>query len=117
LRFFQVEPTKTGLIRTHGIGQDKGIAPVILGSRDTVTIPEPIALFGMQRKEVEAAFEQPFDHGAPRPFDGDGDPLRLARRQRPEPVRQPGKTGSIMVHHSCTHPATVAVEHRDLMLL
>jgi hypothetical protein len=69
-----LEPTKTGLIRTHGIGQDKGIAPVILGPRHTVTIPEPVELFGMNRKEVEAAFEQTFDNGAP---------LRLSHRQRP----------------------------------
>jgi len=117
LRFFQVEPTKTGLIRTHGIGQDKGIASVILGPRHTVTIPEPVELFGIQRKEVKAAFEQPFDNGAPRHFDGDGYPLRLSRRQCPEPVRQPGKTSSIMVHNAFTHPSTVAVEHRDLMLL
>ena len=116
-RFFQVEPTQTGLIRPHGIGQDTGIAPVILGPRHTVPIPKPVELFGIQRKEVEAAFEQTFDNGAPRHFDGDGYPLRLSRRQRPEPVRQPGKTGSIMVHHSFTHPPTVAVEHIDLMLL
>src|SRR6266478_9370155 len=71
----------------------------------------------MQRKEVEAAFEQTVDNGAPRHFDGDGYPLRLSSRQRPEPVRQPGKTGAIMVHNSFTHPPTVAVEHVDLMLL
>ena len=73
---------------------------------------------GKQRiVDHEAAFEQPFDHGAPRHFDGDGDPLRLARRQRPEPVRQPGQTGAIMVNGPFPHPATVAVEHTDLMLL
>jgi hypothetical protein len=42
-----LEPTKTGLIGTDGIGQDTGIAPVILGSRDTVTIPEPVKLLGI----------------------------------------------------------------------
>jgi len=48
-----------------------------------VTIPEPVELFGINRKEVEAAFEQTFDDCAPRHFDGDGYSLRLSRRQRP----------------------------------
>ncbi len=116
-RFCQVEPTQTGRIRPHGIGQDTGIAPVILGPRPTGTRSAPIALVGMQRQEGEAAVAQPFDHGAPRPFDGDGAPRRLARRPRPEPVRPPGTTGSIMVHHACPPPATVAVEPRDLRRL
>src|SRR5262249_15019445 len=103
--------------RPAAAGRKKGVGWVILGPRHTVTIPEPVELFGMQCKEVEAAFEQPFDNGTPRHFDGDGDPLRLSRRQRPQPVRQPGETGAIMVHHSFTHPPTVVVEHTDLMLL
>jgi len=116
VRFTQVDPTKTRLIGTDGIGQDKGIAPIILGSRRTVTIPEPVELLGMQRKEVEAAVEQTLDNRAPRHFDGDGDPLWLSRRQGPQPVRQPSQTGSIMVHDPFTHPASVPVEHTDLML-
>jgi hypothetical protein len=112
-----LEPTKTGLIGTDGIGQDKGLAPVILGSRDTVTIPEPVKLLGMNRKNVEATFDQSFDNRASRHFDGHSDPLRLSPRQGPQPVRQPGQTGSIMVHSPLAHLATVAVEHTDLMPL
>ena len=82
-----------------------------------MTIPEAVELLGINRKDVEAAFEQPFDNRAPRHFDGHGDPLRLSRRQGPQPGRQLGQTGSIMVHDPFTHPATVAVEHTDLMLL
>src|SRR4029453_4445922 len=108
---------KTRLIGTERIGQDKGIAPVILGSRHTVTIPEAVELLRIQRKDVEAAFEQPFDNRAPRHFDGHGDLLRLARRHGPQPARQPGETGPVMVDGSLTHAATVAVEHTDLMLL
>jgi hypothetical protein len=78
-----LEPTKTGLIGTDGISQDKGITPVILGSRHTMTIPEAVELLRMQRKDVEAAFEQPFDNRAPWHFDGHRDPLRLSRRQGP----------------------------------
>jgi hypothetical protein len=74
-----LKPTKTGLIGPDGIGEDKRITPVILGARHTVPIPEPVALLGMQRKDVEAAFEQPFDHRAPRHLDGHRDPLRLSR--------------------------------------
>jgi hypothetical protein len=79
VRVIELKPTKTGLIRANGIGQDTGIAPVILGARHTMTIPEPVELLGMQRKDVEAAFEQAFDNRAPRHFDGHGDPLRLSR--------------------------------------
>src|SRR2546421_2425798 len=46
-----------------------------------------------------------------------GYPLRFARRHGPQPVCQPGQTGSIMVHGPFTHPATFAVAHPDLMLL
>src|SRR5215813_14303663 len=108
---------KTRLIGTERIGQDKGIAPVILGSGHTVTIPEAVELLRINRKDVEAAFEQPFDNRAPRHFDGHGDLLRLARRHGPQPVRQPGETGSVMVDGALTHPAPVAVKHPDLMLL
>jgi hypothetical protein len=82
-----------------------------------VTIPKPVELLGIQRKDVEAAFDQSFDNRAPRHFDGHGDPLRLSRRHGPQPVCQPGQTSSIMVHGPFTHSATVAVEHTDLMLL
>jgi hypothetical protein len=66
---------------------------------------------------VEAAFDEPFDNRAPRYFDGHGDALRLARRQAPQPGDELGETGAIMVHDPFTQAATVAVEHRDLMLL
>jgi hypothetical protein len=66
---------------------------------------------------VEASFEQSFDYRAPRHFDGHGDALRLARRHDPQPSRQPGETGSIMVHDPFPHLVTVAVKHTDLMLL
>ena len=82
-----------------------------------MTIPEPVQLLGVNRKDVEASFDQPFDNRATRHFDGHGDPLRLARRQGPQPGRQLSQTGSIMVHGPFTHQATVAVEHADLMLL
>jgi hypothetical protein len=82
-----------------------------------VTITEPVQLLGINRKDMEASFEQPFDNRATRHFDGHGDPLRLSRRHGPQPSRQLGQTGSIMVYGPRTHPATVAVEHADLMLL
>jgi hypothetical protein len=66
---------------------------------------------------VEASFDQPFDNRATRHFNGHGYPLRLARRQGPQPGRQLSQTGSIMVHGPLTYQATVAVEHADLMLL
>src|SRR6516165_4207021 len=100
-----------------GIGENKGIAPVILGPRHTMTIPEAVELFGIQRKEVEAPFEPPFDNRAPRHFDGHCHALRLAHCHAPQPVRQSGQTGAIMVHGPLPHPATVAVKHADLMLL
>jgi hypothetical protein len=68
-----LKPTKTGLIHTEGIGQDKGITSIILGARHTMAIPEPVELFGMNRKEVEAAFGQPLDNRAPWDFDGHGE--------------------------------------------
>jgi hypothetical protein len=117
LRGIELEPTKTRLIGTECIGQHKGIASVVFRSRDTVTVPEPVELLGVHGKDVEVALDQPFDHRATRHFDGHSYPLRLARRQSPQPVRQAGQTGTIMVNGPFPHQATVAVEHTDLMPL
>ena len=38
-----------------------------------MAIPEPVELFGINRKEVEAMFEQPLDNRAPWDFDGHGE--------------------------------------------
>jgi hypothetical protein len=105
------------LIRSQRIGQHKGIASVVFRSRDTVTVPEPVELLGMNGKDVEAALDQPFDHRTTRYFNRHGHPLRLSRRQSPQPGPQLGQTGAIMVHGPFTHQATVAVEHTDLMPL
>jgi hypothetical protein len=43
-----------------------------------VTISEPVKLLGINRKDVEAAFDQPFDNRAPWHFDAHSDPLRLS---------------------------------------
>jgi len=117
LRFIQVEPTKTGPIGTQRIGQDKGIASVILGSRYTVTIPEAVELLGINRKDVEASLDQPFDNRTPWHFDGHSDPLGLSRRYSPQPGGELSQAAPSMVYYSFTHHMTVAVEHADLMLL
>jgi hypothetical protein len=117
LRFIQVEPTKTGLIGTDGIGQDKGIAPVILGARHGVAVTKASELFGVHRKDVEASLDQSFDNRTPWHFDGHGDPLWLSRRHSPQPGGELSQAAPIMVYHSFPHHMTVAVEHADLMLL
>ena len=73
-----MESAETGQIRPDRIGQDKGITPVILGSRDTVTIPKPVKLLGMNRKDGEASLDQPVHNGATWHCDGHGDALRVA---------------------------------------
>jgi hypothetical protein len=105
------------LIRSQRIGKHKGIASVVFRSRDTVTVPEPVELLGVHGKDVEAALDQPFDNRTTRYFNRHGHPLRLSRRQRPQPGHQLGQTGAIMVNGPFTHQATVAVEHTDLMPL
>ena len=82
-----------------------------------MTIPEAVQLLGINRKDMEAAFDPPLDNRASRHFDGHGDPLWVSPRHGPQPVRQLGQTGSIMIHDPFTHPAAVAVEDTDLMLL
>jgi hypothetical protein len=76
----QVDPTKPRLIGTDGIGQDKGIAPIILGSRHTGPIPEPVEWLRVHRQDMEAACEPSCDDRASRHFDGHSDALRLSRR-------------------------------------
>jgi hypothetical protein len=82
-----------------------------------VTIPEPVQWLGVNRKDVEAAFDQPFDQRATWHFDGHGDALRVSRRHGPQPGRSLRQTGAIMVYGPFTSQATVAVEYADLMLL
>jgi hypothetical protein len=71
LRLIQPEPAETGLIRPHGISQDKGIASIILSTRDTMAVTEPIQLLGMHRKDVQPSLNQPFHNGATWDFDSD----------------------------------------------
>jgi hypothetical protein len=82
-----------------------------------VAVTKASELFGINRKDMEASFDQPFDNRAPWYFDGHGYSLRLSRRQGAQPVRQLRQTHAIMVYDPFTHPATGAVEHTDLMLL
>src|SRR5712664_1536728 len=117
LRFIQLEPTKTGLIGPDCIGQDKGIAPVILGARHGVAVTKARELFGVHRKDVEASLAQPCDNRTPWHFDGHGDPLWVSRRQSPSPGGELRQAAPIMVYHAFTHHVTVAVEHADLLLL
>ena len=67
------------------IRQHAAVETVVLGARDSESIPETIELFGIDRMDREAAFHQRLYHRAVRHFDGHGDRLsrRACRRQQP----------------------------------
>jgi hypothetical protein len=66
---------------------------------------------------VEAAFDEPGDHRAPRYCEGHGHALRLACRQAPQPGDELGQPGALMVPAPFTQAASVAVAPIDLLLL
>jgi hypothetical protein len=60
-------------VRPQGVGQDPGVAPVVLGPGDRAPVAEAVELFGFDGVHGESALEQGLDHGAVRRLDRDVD--------------------------------------------
>ena len=110
-------PTHTGLSGTDCIGQDKGLAPGILGARQGVAVTKASELSGVQRTAVAAALDHPFATRPPWHFDGPSAPLGVSRRSSPQPGGELRHAAPRMVDHACTHHGTLAVEHTALRRL
>ena len=73
-------PTEGRLIGPQGIGENEGVAAIVLGAGDGMAIAEAIELLGVEREHGEAAFEQDVDDGAAGHLDGDRDAVRVPPR-------------------------------------
>jgi hypothetical protein len=62
-RMIQLDTPEAVAVVAQRIGQDVGIEPVILGSRDAVSVSETIKLLGIDGVDVEASFHQGFHQG------------------------------------------------------
>ena len=75
-------------IGSQRIGENEGVASVILGPGDGVPVAKAIELLGIQREHMNAVFEQRLDDSAARHFDGDSDAAGLRGSQSHELVGQ-----------------------------
>ena len=57
-------------IGAQAVAQHVSVAPVILGAGHGEAVAEPIELLGIDPKDAKTAFQQGFDDGALRHFDG-----------------------------------------------
>jgi hypothetical protein len=74
------------LVGREGGGQYERIPTIIFGPRDRVAVAEAVELLGVEREDVEAAFEQRVDHRAPRHLQRDGDASGLPARELRQPL-------------------------------
>jgi hypothetical protein len=63
-----IQPPERRPVRAQRRGQHEGIAPIILGARHAVAIAEAIELLGIEREDVDAAFQQRVHQGPARHF-------------------------------------------------
>jgi Phage integrase family len=98
-------------IGSQRVGEDEGIAPVILGPSDGVPVPKAIELLRIEREYMNAAFEQGIDDGPARHFDGDGDEARFQWRQGHEFVGQVVERHAGVRHPSLDDAASLPIEN------
>jgi hypothetical protein len=102
-------------IRTQCIGQDEGVAPVILGAAHRVTVPESVDLLGIDGENGDTAFEKGIDHRTMRLFDRDRDALGMIAGETQQPVERHRKSLGAMLEASFLQKLSVSIEHAGLV--
>ena len=84
----QLQALKAVSVGSERIGENEGVATVILGAAHGMAVPESVDLLGVDGENGDAALEKGFDHGPMRFFDRHRNALGIFARQVHEPVER-----------------------------
>src|SRR5262249_42234544 len=104
-------------VGSEAIGEHIGIETVILRACDREAVTETVELPGVDRIDVEAAFEPGLDDWPMRRFDGDMDVAGLAPARFQQPRDHVTDAGAAMSELPLSHLLPLAIAERDDMLL
>jgi hypothetical protein len=83
---WQGESLKAMEVGSQGIGQDEGVAAVVLGTAHRMAVAESVDLFRVDGEDGDAALEKSFNDCPMGFFDGDRDAVGLVLRHAQEPI-------------------------------
>lgn len=102
-------------IGSESIGEDEGVAAVVLGAAQRVTVAESVDLLGVDGEDGQATSEKGFDHGPVRLFDGDGKVVGLAFGQAHKPGDGFGETFPTVSKAALSDELALGIENTGLM--
>lgn len=102
-------------IGSESIGEDEGVAAVVLGAAQRVTVAESVDLLGVQGEDGQATSEKGFDDGPVRLFDGDGKVVGLAFGQAHKPGDGIQKTFPTVSEAALSDELALGIENTSLM--
>jgi len=104
-------------VGAQGIGQDKGVAAIILGAGRRITIAKAVQLLGIDGKHCEALLHQRFHDGPARHLDSHRDSAGRSRSLAVQPLEQFGHTVSTVFDGALLPDGPLAIQEADLVLL
>jgi len=102
-------------IGAQAVAQHVSVAPVILGAGHGEAVAEPIELLGIDPIDAETAFQQGFDDGALRHFDGHPDYLGRGAGAGNQPIAQLLDPRAAMRNGSFPQALSMGIDQANLM--
>ena len=114
-RVFNAQRFEQEQIGSQRVRQDEGVAAIIFGAGDGVTVAEAIQLFGVDGEHGEVLFEQRFDHSSAWNFDGNSDPMRCIVCNLKQPGNELGESGAAMLDDAFGDQLPMCIQNTDLV--
>src|SRR6266853_6369215 len=112
-----VERWAPRLIGAQAVGQHVSVAPVIFGAGHGEAVAEPVELLGIDPIDAKAAFQQGFDDGALRHFDGHANDLGRRAGAGNQPIAQLLDPRAAMRKGSLAQALSAGIDQANLMAL
>jgi hypothetical protein len=111
------EPAEAVRIGSQRVGEDAGIAAIVLGAGNREAVPKAVELLRVEREDLATALEKGLDNGAVRNFDGHPDLSKLAARQLLEPENEIRQTVARVGERPLLEDRACRTQGADLVLL
>ena len=108
-----MEAAKVGAQR---VGQDEGIAGVVLGASREVAVAEAVQLLGVEREDVEAMLGESFDDSPTRYLDGCGQSVRSVAGFFSQPLGHVGQATAAVLRPALAEDGAAAIHQADAVL-